>query len=253
MGALPIALQVYSIREEAENNFVETMHKVKALGYDGVELAGLYGHNPKYIRDVLKEIGLNPISAHIPYDEFVKDLNGTVKAYAVIGCRYVVIPYLLEDYRYGTEKFNEVMSNIPIISKACQKEGLTLLYHNHDFEFEKTSDDEYILDYMYRVISSEELKVELDTCWVKFSGVDPAEYLRKYSGRCPIVHLKDYTGATPIEFEPIGYGVQDIPSIVEEAGKVGCEWLIVEQDRHTKHSAMEDVELSRNYLKGLGL
>ena len=42
--ALPIALQVYSVRDFAEKDFKETMEKVKAMGYEGVELAGLYGH-----------------------------------------------------------------------------------------------------------------------------------------------------------------------------------------------------------------
>ena len=42
--ALPIALQVYSVRDFASEDFKGTMEKVKAMGYDGVELAGLYGH-----------------------------------------------------------------------------------------------------------------------------------------------------------------------------------------------------------------
>ena len=40
---LPIAVQVYSVREEAERDFAGTMKKLGEMGYDGVELAGLYG------------------------------------------------------------------------------------------------------------------------------------------------------------------------------------------------------------------
>ena len=43
---LPVGIQVYGLRDLLENtpeNFKNVMEQVKALGYDGVELAGLYG------------------------------------------------------------------------------------------------------------------------------------------------------------------------------------------------------------------
>lgn len=50
---MPIAAQVYSVREEAGADFAGTMKQLKALGYDGVELAGLYGRTPDEIKDGL--------------------------------------------------------------------------------------------------------------------------------------------------------------------------------------------------------
>jgi sugar phosphate isomerase/epimerase len=252
MKTLPVALQVYSIRDDAEKDFVKAMQEVKSMGYEGVELAGLYGHTPEEIRDILKEIGLTPISAHVPYQELEQNLQKTVKCYAIIGCRFIAIPYLTDEYRYGTDKFEEVMKYIPSIAKACHTEGITLLYHNHDFEFLKTTEDEYILDFMYQQIPEEELKVELDTCWVKVVGINPSDYMKKYAGRLPVVHLKDFNGETPLEFRALGQGVQDVPSLLEEAIRGGSEWVVVEQDSHTQYSALEDVRLSREYLKTLG-
>ena len=43
MKTLPVAVQVYSVRDDAERDFKGTMQKIKDMGYDGVELAGLYG------------------------------------------------------------------------------------------------------------------------------------------------------------------------------------------------------------------
>jgi sugar phosphate isomerase/epimerase len=252
MKTLPVALQVYSIREDAEQDFVKAMQEIKKMGYDGVELAGLYGHTPEAVRDYLKEIGLIPISAHVAYQEFLSDLQGTIDKYVTIGCSYLAIPNLSADYHYGTENFVEFMNNLPIIAKACNKAGVTLLYHNHDFEFKTTDDGEYVLDYIYRLVPEDELKVELDTCWVKVAGVDPVDYLSKYVGRTPVVHLKDYNRAEPFEFKAVGYGVQDFPAILAKAIEVGSAWVVVEQDRHTEHSAIEDARLSREYLKTLG-
>lgn len=252
MGRLPVALQVYTIREDAEKDFVRAMQEVKNMGYDGVELAGLYGYPPEEIRDILKDADLVPISAHVAYQEFKNDIQRTAEAYAVIGCKYVAIPYLMEDQRYGTEYFHEFMKDIPAIAAACERVGITLMYHNHDFEFLKTAEGEYVLDYMYRTHGKEVWQVELDTCWTKAAGEDPATYMKKYSGRLPVVHLKDYTEGPPFEFCAVGSGVQDIPSILEQSIAGGSSWLVVEQDRHTAFTALEDARISRDYLKSLG-
>lgn len=251
MKALPIALQVYSIREDAEKDFYKAMQQVKSMGYDGVELAGLYGHSEEQIRDILKEIGLVPISAHVSYQEWMEDIAQTAHRYAVIGCKYAAIPYLTEDYRYNSDNFMEFMKNIPVIAKACRKEGIVLLYHNHDFEFLRTSEGEYILDYIYRSFSKEVLEMELDTCWVKVAGVNPVDYMKEYAGRLPIVHLKDYDGNDPLQFRAVGYGVQDMRSILTQAIAGGSQWVVVEQDMHSEFAAMEDARLSIEYLKTL--
>ena len=252
MGKLPVALQVYSIREDAEKDFIKAMREVKSMGYDGVELAGLYGYTPEEVRDILKEVGLIPISAHVAYQEFKMDMEKTAQSYATIGCRYVAIPYLPEDQRYGTEYFDGFMVDVPNIATACQKVGITLIYHNHDFEFLKTTEGEYILDYMYRTYGEEVWQVELDTCWTKVAGEDPATYMKKYEGRLPVVHLKDYSAGEPFEFRAVGQGVQDIPSILTQAVAGGSQWLVVEQDGHTEFTALEDAHISRDYLKSLG-
>ena len=49
---------------------------------------------------------------------------------------------------------------------------MQLLYHNHDFEFEKI-DGRYILDAYYEEISPDLLQTELDVCWVNVGGEKP--------------------------------------------------------------------------------
>ena len=47
---LPVAIQVYSVRDDAANDLRGTLEKIKEMGYDGVEFAGLYGNSPEDIR-----------------------------------------------------------------------------------------------------------------------------------------------------------------------------------------------------------
>lgn len=249
MRKLPVGLQVYSIREETEQDFIKAMREVKEMGYDGVELAGIYGHQPEEIRDWLDNIGLIPISAHVPYSELRDNLENTVAIYATIGCKYIAIPYLIEEERYGTKVYEDFLEFIPNIAKECEKQGVILLYHNHDFEFLKTEENEYILDDLFQRFPPNVLQAEIDTCWVKASNVDPIKYVQQYKDRCPVVHLKDFTGELPVEFTPIGQGVQDIKGLLEASIESGAKWIIVEQDSHAINLPMEDTRLSIQYLK----
>ena len=268
---LPIALQIYSVREDAQADFAGVLKKVKDMGYDGVEFAGLYGYSAKQVKALLGENGLVALSAHVPYIDMTADTDGIMSTYAEIGCKYIAIPYLTEEYRPGEEKFNEVVKNAAMLGEAANRYGMSLLYHNHDFEFEKLG-GKYALDVLYEKVSPELLQTEIDTCWVKVAGEDPAEYLKKYAGRAPVVHLKDFnkTGDSDnmyeligienssaekkrnFEFRPLGKGMQDIPSILAASEYVAAEWYVVEQDAPSMGlSALESAKISIDYLKSL--
>ena len=99
---LPVGIQVYGLRDLLENtpeNFKEVMTKVKELGYDGVELAGLYGLEPEFVKKTLDEVGLIPISAHVAFAEMMDDIDKVIKDYSTIGVKYLVMPYMAEEYR----------------------------------------------------------------------------------------------------------------------------------------------------------
>ena len=266
---LPIALQLYSVREDMEKDVYTTLKRVKSLGYDGVEFAGLFGCEPKQLKKWLGELGLVPICAHVPYLDMIGDPDKVLGDYAEIGCRYVAIPYLTEDYRPGTPLFPSVIENAKMLGEKANKLGMTLLYHNHDFEFVKI-DGQFALDLLYASVPAEYLQTEIDVCWVRVAGEEPAGYIRKYIGRSPIVHLKDFYKSgeaarmyeligikseqpeekSTFEFRPLGQGVQDFPPIVQASIDAGALWFVVEQDKATAGmTAFECAQASIAYLK----
>ena len=260
----PIALQLYSVRDDLEKDFEGTLREVKALGYDGVEFAGLYGRTPAEISKLLKDTGLIPVSAHVAYTDLIADSGKVVGEYAEIGCKYIAIPSLSPEYRPNGEKFDEVIESAKTIGKAAKELGLTLLYHNHDFEFEKI-DGVYALDILYTSVPSDLLKTEIDTCWVNVAGESPSEYVRKYSGRSPVVELKDFvmpgrsagkddgsTEAAAFEFRPLGLGVQNFAEILKACTDAGSQWVVVEQDSPSMgKTGLECAQISINHLKSL--
>ena len=273
MGKLPVGLQVYSVRDDAEKDFLGTLKKIREIGYDFVELAGLYGQTADEVKAALDEAGIPALSAHVPLVELEADLEKTVADYKKIGCKFIAIPYLPDELRPNTPGYEKVMKLIPEIGKACNAQGITLLYHNHDFEFVRVANGKYALDDLYDTVPAELLQTELDCCWVKVAGEDPAAYVRKYSGRCPVVHLKDfYKVGTPknmyeligveskaaekeegrFEFRPVGFGMQVMPELLDAAVESGASYLVVEQDASVGRTPMEAVTMSKKYLDLLG-
>lgn len=270
-----IGLQLYSVRDDMAADMAGTLKKVKEIGYDYVEFAGYFGKTASEVRSLLDDADLQCISVHQTYDVFLKDAKKEASFIKTLGAKFVAIPWMDAKDHAGSENFGSRVKEITSVGKFLKSEGLQLLYHNHDFELEK-NEGEYKLDILYKSISSEYLKTEIDTCWVKYAGVDPAQYLLKYSGRSPILHLKDfeaknYSGAAyaligadgkeqkkdkaanGFKFKPLGSGVQDFKSIIAASEKAGCQYLIVEQDESPEMPPIEAAALSRKYLKTLGL
>ena len=269
--AFPVAVQVYSVRDDAKADLRGTLQKIKDMGYDGVEFAGLYDNDPADIKKMCEDIGLVPVSAHVPYRDMIAAPEAVLSQYATIGCKFVAVPYLVEEDRPGTEGFAAVIENVKMLGAVAKKLGMTLLYHNHDFEFLKI-DGKYALDILYDEVSADLLQTELDVCWVNVGGEVPADYIRKYSGRTPVVHLKDFYGEksedmyeligiekkAPVrpgnfEFRPVGSGLQDFPAILAAAADAGAQWVVVEQDKPSMGlTPLQSIEKSRQYLKSIG-
>ena len=275
---LPVAVQVYGLRDLLENtpeNFKEVMQKVKEIGYDGVELAGLYGLTPEYIKEVLDEVGLVPISAHVPFADMMENLDQIIKDYTTIGVKYLVMPYMAEEYRpVNPEGFKEFLPLLNEIGEKIHKAGMTFLYHNHDFEFVKLENGKWGYDEMFDSIPHDNLQSELDTCWCDVATGEAPEFIEKYTDRIPVVHLKDYIKKGEVKnmykligideedngedtgyfgFRPVGFGQMIWEPVLEAATKANANWVIVEQDEHYELAPLECARRSREYLRILGV
>ena len=274
---LPVAIQVYGLRDLLENtpeNFKDVMQKVKDLGYDGVELAGTYGLEPAYIKETLAEIGLVPISAHVAFDEMMKNLDEVIATYSAIGVKFLVMPYMAEEYRpVNPEGFEKFLPMLNEVGAKIHAAGMTFLYHNHDFEFVKLADGTWGYDAMFSAIPHDNLMSELDTCWCDVATGEAPEFIHKYTGRIPVIHLKDYIKKGEVKnmykligidteesegdtgyfgFRPVGFGQMIWEPVLAAAIDAGAQWVVVEQDEHYELEPLECARRSREYLKILG-
>ncbi len=176
---VPVAhLQLYSVRGDMEQDFEGTLRAVGEMGYDGVELVGLLRPETGGRAGSRGRRGARPCQRPCALCRNGGGSGWVMAAYAAAGCAYIAVPYLEEACRPGHDGFSDVIAALPKLGEAAGRAGLTLLYHNHDFEFTKV-EGQYGLDLMYQRVPASLLQTELDTCWINVAGEDPAAYLAK--------------------------------------------------------------------------
>ena len=135
MPKIPIALQMYTLRDEMEKDFAGTIRKVAEIGYAAVELAGHGGLSIQELSGLLADNHLKVAGSHIALEALENDLPKVIGEAQALGNRHVVVPYLSDDRRRTSDDYKKVATLLNTYGESLSRSGLTLCYHNHDFEF----------------------------------------------------------------------------------------------------------------------
>ncbi len=238
----PIALQLYSIREELGANFESGVRRIADMGYAGVEPAGFPGTTQEQAAKLFAELDLAVPSAHValPVGDAKQETLDTMRA---LGSTRIVSGLGPDNFqtmdliKASCDKFNEA-------SAVAIDNGMTFGIHNHWWEF-SPMDGRLVYEIMLEHLAPE-VFFEVDTYWVKTAGADPAAVVRELGERAPLLHIKDGPCAKGESMTAVGEGIMDFHSIVEAAGDT-AEWMIVELDR-CNTDMMQAVEKSYAYL-----
>jgi sugar phosphate isomerase/epimerase len=251
MATLPVALQLYTVRDHASEDFVGTLKQVAGIGYAGVEFAGVTGGlSPKELKALLDDLGLKMAGSHTGLEVLESDPNEAVDFAKTMDTEYITVPYLADNRRKTAEDWSQTAASMNRIGSQLKGLGLQLCYHNHSFEFQKF-DGKTGMDILYGASDPELVKAEVDVYWVQHGGEDPVEFLKRYKGREPLIHMKDMANDEKRSFAEVGTGILDMPAIVEAATAGGAKWLIVEQDV-CPGDPMESVRISFQNMKEQG-
>ncbi|MDN4524010.1 sugar phosphate isomerase/epimerase family protein [Fictibacillus fluitans] len=243
---IPVALQMYTLRNETEKDFVGTLKKVAEIGYEGVEFAGYGGLEAAELKKVLDDLGLKAASSHVPLTTLESELSSVIEYQQAIGNKHIVCPFLPPERR-SEQDYRDLVSILNNVGEACSKEGLSFAYHNHDFELQPLSDGRRPLDLLLEETNHDWVKAEFDVYWLTKAGEDPVKWLEKYQGRTPLVHLKDMTTDSEKFFAELGTGGVDLSGILNKGEASQVDWWVVEQDQ-SRRSPLESIEISFKYL-----
>lgn len=274
MKKFGVGIQLYGVKNTMKEDFEGTLAAIKEMGYEYVEFAGYYDKSAEEIKEILDRLGLKCVSVHQGLDFFNEEPKKAVDYLKTFGVKYVVIPWYDQNALAGSDKWDATVKNFTEKAELLKANGMMLGYHNHDFEFKKF-EGKTLHDYIFEAIPTDMIVPELDTCWVHYAGLDPADKIREFAGRVGIVHLKDFnckalgggpayalidTDGNPIDvpsredngfrFSPLGGGRQDFAKILAACEESGTEIVIVEQDAvYDGMTELEAAKISRDYLK----
>ncbi len=250
-GQIPVALQLYSVREESARDFAGTLQEVAAIGYEAVELAGYGGMGATNLRSLLDDLGVSAVSSHVGLRILRESLEGAIDDALALGCHYIICPWLPEAERGDADAYRRLAAELSALGRRCRERGIGFAYHNHDFEFVRL-DGRLALDVLFEGTDAKAVRSELDMYWAYYAGIDPAEILRHLGPRCALVHLKDMVKDDSRTFAEVGEGRIDFAPVFAAAQEAGVEYYVVEQDA-CRRPALESVKISLNNLRSWGI
>ncbi|QCK17081.1 sugar phosphate isomerase/epimerase family protein [Mangrovivirga cuniculi] len=257
-------INLYTFREELKSNPKEVLRNIKAVGYKYIEDAGyldgkFYGMTPTEFKEYLDELNSVPVSSHqggITFD----NADQIISDVKTVGYKYLVIPIppmglFTVDNESGTMGMTGGLDSLAQIlnefGKKCNKAGLKLLYHNHDFEFKENDNGIVPMDYLLENTDSTIVNFEIDLYWAVKAGADPVKYFKKYPGRFKAWHLKDMDSQG--RFAPVGEGQLDFARYLSYKDLAGMKYYFVEQDEtYDGMTPLKAIEISHKALKDLG-
>lgn len=258
-------LALYTVRNDMGTNAKATLQEVANDGYKNIEAAGYqdgkyYGMEPAEFKSYVKSLGLNPLSTHqgsVTFENADKEIADAKAA----GFKYFVIPvppmgtFSVDpdthkmSMKGGAKKLLETLT---ILGKKCNAAGLKLLYHNHNFEFQKDEETgEVVYDYLLEHSDPKLVNFQMDLYWVTKAEQDPVAYFKKYPGRFKIWHVKDMDDGG--RFAPVNTGHIDFKRILANKKASGMKYYLVEQDQtYDGLTPLEAIKISHKGLKEIG-
>lgn len=236
-----IGVQLYTVRDAFNADPAGTLKKIRDIGFDEVETAGFAGKSAKEFRALLDQTGLKCASGHVAYDDWFQRPEAALDDMATLGAKYAVLAWLQPDQRKNWGELGKTMNRWGELAKA---RGLTMAYHNHDFEFQKTDEG---LPFHLLLDNTDPALVafELDCYWASFANHDPVHVLEEHGDRIRLLHLKDK--GTDGKMTPVGQGTIDFAKVLKKAKDVGVTNVFVEHDNPTDPFA--SITASLKYLK----
>lgn len=235
----PLALQLYSVRDQLKKDVPGTLAKVRGMGFQNVELGGgYYGLTPEEFRQALVKAQLKPVSMHAGFDLLEKDLERVVTEAKIFGVEYVGCAWIPHGKDFTSADVTRAAAVFNRAGERLQAAGFKFMYHLHGYEFVPNGTGT-LFDRLAEATNPATVFFQNDVFWAHHGGADPAKLLLKYPQRFRLLHLKDMkkgtignlTGQAPDETSvALGTGQVDLVAVLQAARKIGIAWYIIEEE-----------------------
>ena len=267
-------IQLYSVRDEMGKDPLASLKQLAAMGYKNVEHANyvdrkFYGYSAVEFKKILDGLGLKMPSGHTVmnanhWDKAANDFTDawkqTVEDAATVGQKYVISPWLDEGLR---KNYDDLLGFLDVFNKCgelCKKSGLKFGYHNHNFEFKYSLNNQSIYDIILQKTDPALVLQQMDIGNMYGAGGRALDLLKKYPGRFESMHVKDEIkssnkGEMDDDYEStiLGKGILPVKEIVNLARKIGgTTEFIIEQESYQNKTPMECAQADLAIMKKWG-
>jgi sugar phosphate isomerase/epimerase len=252
-SAIPVGLELYSVREALKKDAEGTVRAVAQMGYQAVEFYAPYFEwseaQTKQMRKVLDDLGIKCYSTHNDEGYFsAKNIARARDLNLILGCRYMVLAW--SDPKSGADGWKALADELNAAADQLEPAGLKVGYHNHQAEWKAVEGQSVNGQRPMEILakntkSSVMLQLDVGTCLE--AGADPVAWIRANPGRIRSIHCKEWSRDPAVGYKTLfGEGVADWKRIFQAAESVGgVEYYLVEQEG----SRFPELETARRCLE----
>ena len=237
---LRVGLQIYSLRSAAEKDLPGTLARIRAMGFEEVEVAGFYGRRPAEFRRLLDAAALKATSIGAEYDRMAKDLDLVADEAHTLGAEYVVCGTIPHKRKHlAAKECTPAAEALNQWGERLVRSGLRCCYHTHGIEFDPAPGGT-VFDTLARLADSKFVNFEMDIFWIVYGYQDPVKLLHRYPGRFPLMHVKDIRkgtalGGSPADVQeedsvPLGTGLVEVAVALRAGRETGVRHFYIEDE-----------------------
>lgn len=261
-----------------EKQAKDTLGKIKAAGYDGIEICGFMIHPTGLMvrlltkaagmptgnggkldwNNLIRESGLKVPSLHYDLGSLERAPDAAAVEAREFGTDKIVITGMYR-FAYGDEKtVHELAERLNTAGEALKRENVQLLYHNHNCELQRVKGDTRAYDILIDETDPALVSFELDSYWFADGGTDPLMWMQRLGTRMKLWHINDRgtrlsgPAMTPIlQSDSLELGTGNLPleRWAEQAKANGVEAVILESHRNwIDKSPVKSLERSAQWL-----
>ena len=233
---MTFGVQTFTVRREQRRGLRQAYLPLAEMGIRNLEVARIDFDRKRAaeLKAVTEELGLTVCSVQVKPKYIFGDPRGIIEFCKTVGCKNAVISMLPFNCILGSEE--RFYSFLGTLDGACElyaKEGVTLGYHHHNWEYITLSGGRTRMQEL--IAGTRRLKFVHDTYWTAGCGASPARQIEEFGDRLMGVHLRDLRlegrGLDVLRRDcPIGDGVIDFSSVLRAAERVGDPYLVIEQN-----------------------
>ena len=256
-----------------------TLQRIKAAGYDGLELNRFMIHPSSMMvrlmtraagmptgrggnlnwKELLKEADLSVISLHTDLGSLEREAEAAAEEAREFGTDKLVITGMYR-FDYGDEKaVRELAARLNRAGEGLKQMGLSLLYHNHNVELLQVKPGIRAYDLLLSETDPAAVSFEFDSFWFTDGGADAKDWMRRLGSRMKLWHITDRgsrqkgPAMTPIlkqDSVELGTGNMDLEGLRALAEENGIEAVVLESHKNwIDKDPIRSLELSAKWLK----